>query len=153
MLETFFDFLNGSGFGQLTIGSLIMIAIGLVFIYLAIKKNFEPLLLVPIGFGILIGNIPYNAGNLSLGVYDGPVSEASLDYYTSERVVIPGHDDPVEPWTRLIYTDNMAEGTTQRAGDVIVVPRSVVRDLIAQEMVVMVNREHTVTYYGDEPLT
>lgn len=153
MLETFFDFLNGSGFGQLTLGSLIMIAIGLLFIFLAIKKNFEPLLLVPIGFGILIGNIPYNAGNLNLGVYDGPVSEASLDYYTSERVTIPGHDGPVEPWTRLIYSENMADGTIQQAGDVLVVPRSVVRDLVSQDRAIMVNREHTVSYFGDEPLT
>lgn len=153
MLETFFDFVNGSGFGQVTLGSLIMIAIGLLFIFLAIRKKFEPLLLVPIGFGILIGNIPYNSASLSLGVYDGPVSEAALDYYTTERVAIPGHDFIVEPWTRLIFSENMAEGTTRQAGDVIVVPRSVVRDLVAQDMAVMVNREHTVVYHGDEPLT
>lgn len=46
-----------------------MIAIGLVFIYLAIKKDWEPLLLVPIGFGIIIGNIPLFPG-LSVGVYE-----------------------------------------------------------------------------------
>jgi len=46
-----------------------MIAIGLLFIYLAIKKDWEPLLLVPIGFGIIIGNIPLFPG-LSVGVYE-----------------------------------------------------------------------------------
>ena len=46
-----------------------MIAIGLVFIYLAIKKDWEPLLLVPIGFGIIIGNIPLFPG-LNVGVYE-----------------------------------------------------------------------------------
>ncbi len=46
-----------------------MILIGLVFIYLAIKKDWEPMLLVPIGFGILIGNIPFSGG-FSIGVYE-----------------------------------------------------------------------------------
>lgn len=46
-----------------------MIIIGLLFIYLAIKKDWEPLLLVPIGFGIIIGNIPLFPG-LSVGVYE-----------------------------------------------------------------------------------
>jgi len=39
-------------------GHVIMWLIGFAFIYLAIKKNFEPLLLVPIGFGIFIVNLP-----------------------------------------------------------------------------------------------
>ncbi len=46
-----------------------MIGVGLVFIALAIIKDYEPLLLVPIGFGILIGNIPPIA-NMPLSVYD-----------------------------------------------------------------------------------
>jgi len=49
---------QGSGFANLTFGHLVMVAIGILFIYLAIVKEYEPLLLVPIGFGILIGNIP-----------------------------------------------------------------------------------------------
>jgi len=52
-----------------------MIAVGLIFIYLAITKDYEPLLLVPIGFGILIGNIPFmeNMG-MQIGIYeDGSV--------------------------------------------------------------------------------
>ena len=52
---------------------LVMIAIGIVFITLAIKKEWEPLLLVPIGFGMIIGNIPMFPG-LNIGVYeDGSV--------------------------------------------------------------------------------
>jgi len=58
-----------------------MILIGCFFIYLAIARKFEPLLLVPIGFGILIGNVPYDTSRLSLGVYDGPTSETDLHYY------------------------------------------------------------------------
>ena len=43
------------GFG---IGNLIMILVGFVLLYLAIKKGFEPLLLIPIGFGCILSNIP-----------------------------------------------------------------------------------------------
>ncbi len=46
-----------------------MIVIGIGFIYLAIAKHYEPLLLVPIGFGIIVGNIPAAAG-MTLSVYD-----------------------------------------------------------------------------------
>ena len=46
-----------------------MICIGILFIYLGIKKEWEPLLLVPIGFGIVIGNIPLFPG-LQVGIYE-----------------------------------------------------------------------------------
>ncbi|MBZ0179484.1 MAG: sodium ion-translocating decarboxylase subunit beta [Melioribacteraceae bacterium] len=71
-LQQFIDF---TGFANVTIPHLIMIVIGIIFIYLAIAKEYEPLLLVPIGFGILVGNIPFieNIG-LQLGIYeDGSV--------------------------------------------------------------------------------
>jgi len=65
------DFWQFTGFANATYSHLIMIAIGLFFIYLAIKKDFEPLLLVPIGFGILIGNIPFKAdAGLEIGIYE-----------------------------------------------------------------------------------
>ncbi|MDP8239722.1 MAG: sodium ion-translocating decarboxylase subunit beta [Candidatus Hatepunaea meridiana] len=78
-MEIFLTFLKYSGFTQPDIWkNLIMIAIGIFFITLAIKKDYEPLLLIPIGFGILIGNIPFvlNA-NLRLGIYE----EGSVLYY------------------------------------------------------------------------
>lgn len=47
------------------------ILIGIVFIYLAVAKEFEPMLLIPIGFGILIGNIPFNMeAGLKVGIYE-----------------------------------------------------------------------------------
>jgi oxaloacetate decarboxylase beta subunit len=46
-----------------------MIVVGLIFIYLAIAKEFEPMLLVPIGFGIIVGNIPFTPG-YQIGVYE-----------------------------------------------------------------------------------
>ena len=90
MRDTLYQFLHDSGFGQFSSGNLIMLGIGLLFIFLAIRKNFEPLLLVPIGFGILIGNIPYDSQKLSLGVYDGPTSEAKLAYYSTKPVEVRG---------------------------------------------------------------
>ncbi|MBE6339435.1 MAG: sodium ion-translocating decarboxylase subunit beta [Bacteroidales bacterium] len=67
------QFLHFTAFANFTVGHLVMIAIGLFFIYLAIAKEYEPMLLVPIGFGILIGNIPFVPG-LKIGIYeDGSV--------------------------------------------------------------------------------
>jgi len=70
-MEGFTQFFEYTGFANVTIGHLIMIVVGLVFIYLAINYEYEPLLLVPIGFGVLIGNIPFleDAG-LQLGIYE-----------------------------------------------------------------------------------
>ena len=71
------QFYRYSGFRNVTKGHLIMIVIGLFFIYLAIRYDYEPLLLIPIGSGILLGNIPFfqDGGiNLQIGVYqDGSV--------------------------------------------------------------------------------
>ncbi len=47
-----------SGLSQITFGQILMMAVGLLLLYLAISKNFEPLLLVPIGFGAILVNIP-----------------------------------------------------------------------------------------------
>ena len=60
-----------TGFGNVEIGNVVMTIVGCIFIYLAIAKHFEPMLLVPIGFGILVGNIPFplDAG-LRIGIYE-----------------------------------------------------------------------------------
>jgi len=52
------DMILTTGVVHLTIGNLVMWLIAFLFIYLAITKNYEPLLLVPIGFGILVVNLP-----------------------------------------------------------------------------------------------
>lgn len=84
--NVFTQYVADSGFGQFHWTNGVMIAIGITFITLAIKKGFEPLLLVPIGFGILIGNIPYDSSKLPLGVSDGPVSEHEIAYYLTGDV-------------------------------------------------------------------
>lgn len=63
------QFFTYTAFANFTIGHLIMILVGLAFIYLAIAKEFEPMLLIPIGFGILVGNIPFYPG-LQIGIYE-----------------------------------------------------------------------------------
>ena len=70
-MDGFFHFLSYSGFANVTIGHLIMIAAGLFFIWIAIKKDYEPLLLIPIGFGILMGNIPFLEDvGMQIGIYE-----------------------------------------------------------------------------------
>lgn len=65
------DFWQYTGFYNATFGHFAMIVIGLIFIYLAVAKDFEPMLLIPIGFGILIGNIPFNMdAGLKVGIYE-----------------------------------------------------------------------------------
>ena len=63
-------FLTYTGVYNATPGHLIMILVGLLFIFLAIKYEFEPMLLIPIGFGILIGNIPFKDAGLQVGIYE-----------------------------------------------------------------------------------
>ena len=65
------EFWTYTGLDNATPGHLVMILVGLVFIYLAVAKEFEPMLLIPIGFGMLIGNIPFNmAAGLKIGIYE-----------------------------------------------------------------------------------
>ena len=52
------EFFSTLGVFSLTLGQSAMILVGLLLIYLAINKKFEPLLLLPIGFGALLTNIP-----------------------------------------------------------------------------------------------
>lgn len=69
-METLFlQFLSNTGFALADYRHLIMLCIGMLFIYLGTVKHYEPLLLVPIGFGILIGNIPVFTG-MGLGIYE-----------------------------------------------------------------------------------
>lgn len=69
LLELASQFIANTGYYMLDYRYLVMICIGLIFVYLGIAKEYEPLLLVPIGFGILVGNIPVFKG-LGLGIYE-----------------------------------------------------------------------------------
>ena len=69
ILDNLQQFMMYTGFANATLGHIIMIVIGLIFITLAIKKDWEPMLLIPIGFGIVVGNIPLFNG-LCVSVYE-----------------------------------------------------------------------------------
>lgn len=70
IVSNFNEFLLYTGFANATWGNIIMILVGCFFLWLAIKKDFEPLLLVPIGLGIVLGNIPFRAAGLEIGLYE-----------------------------------------------------------------------------------
>lgn len=69
VIESLQQFLQYTGFANMTWQHIVMIAIGIAFITVAIIKDWEPLLLVPIGFGMIIGNIPFTEG-LQIGIYE-----------------------------------------------------------------------------------
>ncbi|MCF8024297.1 MAG: sodium ion-translocating decarboxylase subunit beta [Desulfobacteraceae bacterium] len=58
-METFGHLISNSGFANLTIGNLGMFLIAGILIFLAIRKGYEPLLLIPIGFGTILANLPF----------------------------------------------------------------------------------------------
>jgi len=81
-MDIFLEFLKTTGFANMTWGNAMMIVIGMVFMALAIIKHYEPLLLLPIGFGVIVGNIPTIAG-MTCGVYDQGrlvMGEDGIDY-------------------------------------------------------------------------
>jgi oxaloacetate decarboxylase beta subunit len=68
-MDLFWDFLQVGLIGNFSWGNMAMLAIGCTFIYLGIARDYEPLLLVPIGFGMLVGNIPLAHG-MNVGIYE-----------------------------------------------------------------------------------
>jgi oxaloacetate decarboxylase beta subunit len=91
-MDILFEFLRSTGFALMADAPehLLMIIIGLVFITLGIVKHYEPLLLVPIGMGVVVGNIPVMS-NMSLTVYD------------SARVVLENGEIVIKPGSVLSY--------------------------------------------------
>jgi len=78
-----------SGFSALTSGHVIMIVVGLVLLYMAIGKGFEPLLLSPIAFGCILANIPKNGfeepGVMSVIMWYSPRSIPAVDLLGRRR--------------------------------------------------------------------
>jgi len=69
MEDLLIEFLSNTGFALVDYRNIIMLLVGIIIIYLGVAKQYEPLLLVPIGFGILIGNIPVFK-DFGLGIYE-----------------------------------------------------------------------------------
>ena len=82
MREFIAEFLQSTGFLNISVGQLIMLVISCVLLYLGIYRKYEPLLLIPIAFGMLLANIPIS------GITDGPVGNqpGGLIYYLYQGV-------------------------------------------------------------------
>lgn len=68
-MENLITLWASSGVAQIELGQIVMMGVGLGLLFLAINKGFEPLLLVPIGFGTVLANIP-GAGFDAAPIYD-----------------------------------------------------------------------------------
>lgn len=79
-MEILTDFWSSTGFGLANYGHYIMLAISLVLLYLAIAKGFEPLLLTPIAFGMLLANLP------GANLMKEPIVEILKDPMTGEFI-------------------------------------------------------------------
>lgn len=86
-MQELLQFIQTTGFVNVELGNIIMIAAGLLFVYLGISKEFEPLLLVPIGFGMIVGNIP-GVAEQSLGV-ESEGSVLSYLYFGVSKGIYP----------------------------------------------------------------
>ncbi len=81
MLEMFSDFMQATGFYHINISELAMLIIACILLYLGIVKKYEPLLLVPIGFGALLINLPLSDLMAEPGTGEGIIG--GLLYYIS----------------------------------------------------------------------
>jgi len=68
-MELLIQFLTNTGYYLADYRHIIMLLVGSTFVYLGTAKQYEPLLLVPIGYGILVGNVPFFKG-FGLGIYE-----------------------------------------------------------------------------------
>ncbi len=121
------NFLHSTGVYGLTINHVIMIAVACVLMYLAIAKGFEPLLLVPIAFGIILTNMPF------AGLMDPPVLEVSEK---AVHTVMPGgllyylvQGDHLGIFPPLIF---MGVGAMTDFGPLIANPKSLLLGAAAQ---------------------
>lgn len=93
LLNTIADFINTTGFMNMEMKNAIMIGVALLFLFLAINKGFEPLLLVPIAFGMLLSNLPLT------GIFDHTIS--AFDAY-----IDPTHAETTGGLFYLFYSFN-----------------------------------------------
>lgn len=81
MLDILLDFLHQTGFAAMTLGQLLMIVVACFLLYLAISKGYEPYLLIPIAFGMLLANLPLSGVMESGGILDVLYKGVSLGVF------------------------------------------------------------------------
>ncbi|CAO1659951.1 MULTISPECIES: sodium ion-translocating decarboxylase subunit beta [unclassified Halomonas] len=115
---------EGSGLYNLELGQAAMIMVGLLLLYLAIYKKFEPLLLVPIGFGGILANIP-EAG-LAISALDQAIEVAKPAVLQQMAAALGASLDPlanVEAWReslKVIAHDAAAPDQVRAARDIAI---------------------------------
>ena len=108
------EFLASTGFALMTWGNFLMICIGITFISLGIIKHYEPLLLVPIGMGVIVGNIPVMT-NMALTVYDS-ATVVMENVFVDDNQAQPGSGGLLNigsgsvTGTKLTFRDGRATG-------------------------------------------
>src|SRR6056297_1012263 len=118
MLEKISIFLQTTGYYNISYAQIIMYIISFVLLYLAVVKKYEPLLLVPISFGMLLTNLPL--GGLMAAPHDGQIG--GLLYYLYQGVKL-GIYPP------LIF---MGVGAMTDFGPLLANPRSLLLGAAAQ---------------------
>lgn len=88
MPDRVIDFFSFTGFAHFYWGNLVMILVGCVLIYLAIRRRYEPLLLIPIGFGIILANLPLT-GLMATGGEGEPAGLLSYLYLGVKFAIFP----------------------------------------------------------------
>ncbi len=86
-MEHILEYLATTGFALINLKFSLMIIVGMILIYLGVAKHYEPLLLVPIGFGVLVGNVPHVAG-VNISIYD-PGSVLNYLYFGVVKGIYP----------------------------------------------------------------
>lgn len=82
MMEFLTEFIQSTGFVNISAGQILMLLVSFILLYLGIYRKYEPLLMVPIAFGMLLANLPIT------GIVDGPVDHmpGGLIYYLYQGV-------------------------------------------------------------------
>lgn len=126
------DFLNSTGISSFFYGdgwkNLIMILIGCLFLFLAIKKKFEPYLLIPIAFGMILTNIPNSDVFVKTPIYDGD-STKIVDYSYSGLIGILYYGVKYELYPCLIF---LGIGATTDFGPLIANKKTMLLGAAAQ---------------------
>ena len=78
-MENFIRLWQDSGIHHLQSGQFVMLLVGFLLLFLAIRKGFEPLLLVPIGFGCILSNIP--GAGLSFTAFESALAFGHTEVY------------------------------------------------------------------------
>ena len=88
MFDLFYQFLSNTGYFLADYRHIIILVVGCIFLYLGTAKKYEPLLLVPIGFGILVGNVPFFKG-FGIGIYESNSVLHYLYWGVRTGVILP----------------------------------------------------------------